>query len=72
MSYKNQNMNYSLEPNKFYLDRNEDIQSQEITIKNTGIETWNNVILKCIDLINIMCILHSVYVINKYNYESRP
>ena len=49
MSYKNQNMNYALEPNIFYLDRNEDIQSQEIIIKNTGIETWNNANLKCIE-----------------------
>ena len=49
MSYKNQNMNYILEPNIFYLDRDEDIQSQEIKIKNTGIETWKGTILKCIE-----------------------
>ena len=46
--YKNQNMNYDLEPKIFYLYTEPDIQSQEVTLKNIGLETWKGTCLKCI------------------------
>ena len=46
--YKNQNMNYDIEPKIFYFYTEPDIQSQEVTIKNTGLETWKGTCLKCI------------------------
>ena len=49
LSYKNKNLNYSLEPKIFYLNGESDIHSQEVTIKNTGRETWRNACLKCIE-----------------------
>ena len=49
LSYRNKNMNYDLEPKIFYLNREGDFQSQEITVKNTGSEIWKNVCLKCVE-----------------------
>ena len=64
MSYKNENMNYSLEPKIFYFDGGDDIQIQEITIKNIGTEAMKGVILKCIEnkseIIGQDCEIHDV------------
>ena len=49
MSYKNQNMNYNIEQKIFYFNRDDDIQSQEVVIKNIGIEAWKGVVLKCVE-----------------------
>ena len=47
--YKNENMNYNLEPKIFSFNRVNDIQIQEITIKNIGTQSWKGVVLKCIE-----------------------
>ena len=49
LCYKNQNLNYDLEPKIFYFNSENDVQSQEITIKNIGFETWKQSYLKCIE-----------------------
>ena len=49
LSYKNQNLNYDLEPKIFYFNSENDVQSQEITIKNIGLESWKQSYLKCIE-----------------------
>ena len=46
--YKNQNMNYDIEPKIFNFYTDPDIQSQEVTLKNIGLETWKGTFLKCI------------------------
>ena len=46
--YKNQNMNYDIEPKIFYLYTEPDFQSQEVTLKNIGLEAWKGTCLKCI------------------------
>ena len=57
-------MNYSLEPKIFYFDGGDDIQIQEITIKNIGTEAMKGVILKCIEnkseIIGQDCEIHDV------------
>jgi hypothetical protein len=47
--YKNQNLNYSFEPKIFYFNRERDVQSQEVTIKNIGSEVWRGVWMKCFE-----------------------
>lgn len=49
ISYKNQNMNYTLYPTIFYLNNIDDIQSIQVNIKNTGTDPWRQVYLKCIE-----------------------
>lgn len=49
LSYKNQNLNYDIEPKIFYFNSENDVQSQEITIKNIGLESWKQSYLKCIE-----------------------
>ena len=56
ISYKNQDMNYSLEPKKFNLDSNSDMKVQKVTLENTGLAPWNGVYIKCIDGVSeIIC-----------------
>jgi hypothetical protein len=56
ISYKNQDMNYSLEPKKFNLDSNSDMKVQKVTLENIGLAPWKGVYIKCIDDISeIIC-----------------
>ena len=48
ISYKNQNMNYNLEPKIINIDGNLDSVVQIIKITNTGLAPWRGVTLKCI------------------------
>ena len=47
--YKNENMNYNLEPKIFNLDGTRDIDVQQVNIKNIGAAPWRGVYLKCIE-----------------------
>lgn len=47
--YKNQDMNYNIEPKIFNLDKIEDNEIQQIKIKNTGSAPWRGVYLKFVD-----------------------
>ena len=49
ISYKNQDMNYNLEPKIFNLDGTRDIDVQQVNIKNIGAAPWRGVYLKCIE-----------------------
>ena len=49
ISYKNQDMNYNIEPKIFNLDRIKDNEILQIKIKNTGAAPWRGVYLKFID-----------------------
>ena len=64
ISYKNQNMNYDIEPKVFYLFTEPDIQSHEVTIKNNGLKNWDKVCLKCIadesEMVGDDCEINSV------------
>ena len=56
ISYKNQDMNYSLEPKKFNLDSNSDMKMQKVTLENIGLAPWKGVYIKSIDDISeIIC-----------------
>ena len=56
ISYKNQDMNYSLEPKKFNLDSNSEMYTQKVTLENIGLAPWKGVYIKCIDDISeIIC-----------------
>lgn len=52
ISYKNQDMNYSLEPKKFSLDINSDINMKKVTLENIGLAPWKGVYIKCIENIS--------------------
>ena len=49
ISYKNQNMNYTLNPKIFYLNNIDDVQSIQVILKNTGTDPGRGVYLKCIE-----------------------
>ena len=49
ISYKNQDMNYELEPKAITLNGNLDSQVQIVSIKNIGLAPWRGVYLKCIE-----------------------
>ena len=56
ISYKNQDMNYSLEPKKFNLDSSLDMNVQKVTLENIGLAPWKGVYIKCIDDVSeIIC-----------------
>ena len=49
ISYKNQDMNYNLEPKIFNLDANKDMDAQQIKIINTGMAPWRGAYLKFVE-----------------------
>ena len=49
ISYKNQDMNYDLQPKTITLSGNLDSQVQIVSIKNIGLAPWRGVCLKCIE-----------------------
>ena len=49
ISYKNQDMNYNLEPKTINLKGNVDSMVQIVSIKNIGLAPWRGVILRCIE-----------------------
>jgi len=49
ISYKNQNMNYSVEPKKFDLDSNLDMNVQKVTLENIGLAPWKGVYIRCLE-----------------------
>jgi hypothetical protein len=49
ISYKNQGMNYDLEPKIFNLEGGSDIGVHQVNLKNTGISPWRGVTLRCIE-----------------------
>ena len=56
ISYKNQDMNYSLEPKKFNLDSSLDMNVQKVTLENIGLAPWKGVYIKCIEGVSdIIC-----------------
>ena len=59
ISYKNQDMNYNLEPREFKLEKDSDNFTFPIYLKNTGVGPWKGVVLRCItdksDLIGEDC-----------------
>ena len=49
ISYKNQDMNYNLEPKIFNLDARKDTDIQQVKIINTGLTPWRGANLKFVD-----------------------
>ena len=47
--YKNENMNYIMEPKIFSFNKINDIQIQEVTFKNIGTQSWKDVVFRCIE-----------------------
>ena len=52
ISYKNENMNYELEPKIMKFDKNSKEVIYPINLLNTGMTRWRNVYLKCIEEIS--------------------
>ena len=74
ISYKNQDMNYDLEPKEFKLEKDVDTYSFMVTLKNTGGGPWKGVSLRCIDdksdLVGEDCdISYSVYSGSSVNQQ---
>ena len=67
ISYKNQDMNYELEPKTINLNGNVDSVVQIVSIKNIGLAPWRGVFLKCIE--DISGIIGEEFEIN-YNINS--
>jgi hypothetical protein len=66
IAYKNQDMNYNLEPKIFNLDARKDTDIQQVKIINTGITPWRGACLKFVDKSEI---IGEVFDIN-YNVNS--
>jgi hypothetical protein len=66
IAYKNQDMNYNLEPKIFNLDARKDTDIQQVKIINTGITPWRGAYLKFVDKSEI---IGEVFDIN-YNVNS--
>ena len=49
LSYKNQDMNYNLEPKIFNLEGHNNIEMHQVNLKNTGAVPWRGVTLRCIE-----------------------
>ena len=47
--YKNENMNYIMEPKIFSFNKINDIQIQEVTFKNIGTQSWKDIVFRCIE-----------------------